>query len=75
MQNEDVKTVVMNAVRIALKVHNNAPFSAVEASEYLRISRRKFSDIAPHIPHSIVGGKKLFLKQDLDAFIQEQRVL
>jgi len=45
-----------------------------EASDYLRVSTRKFTDLIPYIPHSIVGGKRLFLKADLDKHIEENRV-
>jgi excisionase family DNA binding protein len=74
MLTEDVKSIVIDAVKFAIKTHNNAPYSAAEAAEYLRVSKRKFSDLTPYIKHSIVGGKKLFTKADLDEYVQENRI-
>jgi len=50
------------------------PMNQIEAADYLRISRRRMQDLTAYIPHSIVGGKKLFTKANLDAFIQENEV-
>lgn len=46
-----------------------------EAADYLRISKRKIQELLPYISHSIVGGRRIFIKADLDQYIQEQRVL
>ena len=71
---DDIKLVVKEAVMEAIRLHNNAPYSAAEAASYLRVSKRKFSDLTPYIKHSIVGGKKLFTKADLDEYVQENRI-
>jgi len=71
---DDIKLIVMQAVKDAIKLHNNSPYNIQEAGDYLRLSQSKMYELLPYIPHSIVGGKRLFIKADLDAYIKENRV-
>lgn len=50
------------------------PMNINEAADYLRISKRKLQDLLPYINHSIVGGRRIFTKADLDQYIQDQKV-
>ena len=52
----------------------NKPMNQIEAADYLHISKSKMYELMPYIPHSIVGGKRLFMRSDLDAYIRENRV-
>jgi len=72
-QNEDIRTIVINAVNEAITMHNSGPMNTQTAAKYLCISPRKMQDLFSYIKHSRVGGKRLFLKADLDAYIKEQR--
>lgn len=72
---DDIKSVVKQAVLEAIELHHNKPMNAQQAAEYLGISRRKLNDLAPYIPHSLIGGRKIYTPKNLDQYIEEQRVL
>jgi len=50
------------------------PMNMKAAATYLCISRSSMSKIVTLIPHSVIAGRRVFLKTDLDAYIKEQRL-
>lgn len=71
---KDIKSIVREAVIEAIKLHNNCTYNDKEAATYLRISRNKMKQIRPYVAHSIVGGRYVYTKADLDNYIRENRI-
>lgn len=74
MSEQNFSALELNkALKHAIKFAN-APLTATEAAEYLRVSRAKFYDeMVPHLPWFEIGGRRLYAREDLDAYIQKQR--
>jgi len=70
MQHPEYEKSLKKAVRMM-----DAPLRAIEAAEYLRVSTSTFHDkVKQHLPYVQAGGRRVYLKQDLDEYLMCHRV-
>jgi len=56
-----------------VEIERSPALSTAKAAKYLRMSRGWLDAHADEIPHYMMGEKRLFLIEDLDAYLEKVR--